>query len=228
MIVDVGGATTDVHSASNGAPTRPGVIRRGLPELFLKRTVEGDLGVRINAVTIVERIGADAICDFANALHPAGLNAEGVRAYVEKVSADPNHVPRDAQEAALDAALARSAIRIAIQRHAGIVKEVYTGAGLALVQYGKDLGDVSTVIGVGGVIAYGEHAEFALQGAVSTPEAPVALIPNGPKFLIDKSYLLYGIGLLAEEFPDAAFDIASKVLLPPSSSSKALPSMTPA
>ena len=43
---------------------------------------------------------------------------------------------------------------------------------------------------------------------------------------IDKSYLLYGIGLLAEEFPDAAFDIASKVLLPPSSSSKALPSMT--
>ncbi len=228
VIVDVGGATTDVHSASNGAPTRPGVIRRGLPELFLKRTVEGDLGVRINAVTIVERIGADAICDFANALHPAGLNAEGVRAYVEKVSADPNHVPRDAQEAALDAALARSAIRIAIQRHAGIVKEVYTGAGLALVQYGKDLGDVSTVVGVGGVIAYGEHAEFALRGAVSSPEAPVALIPSAPKFLIDKSYLLYGIGLLAEEFPDAAFDIASKVLLPPSSSSKALPSMTPA
>ena len=218
VVVDVGGATTDIHSASNGTPTRPGVIRRGLPELYLKRTVEGDLGVRINAVTIVERIGSDAICNFANGLYPGKLEAADVRAYVERVSADPNHVPQDQQEAALDAALARAAIKIAIQRHAGTVKEVYTGAGLALVQYGKDLGAVSTVIGVGGVIAYGEHAEFALQGVVSTADLPVSLAPDKPNFLIDRSYLLYGIGLLAEEFPDAAFNIANKLLSPAASS----------
>jgi uncharacterized protein (TIGR01319 family) len=221
VVVDVGGATTDIHSASGGAPTRPGVIRRGLPDLFLKRTVEGDLGVRINAVTIVDRTGADAICSFANGLQPVELSTADVRTYVEKVSADPDYVPRTAQESALDAALARSAIKIAIQRHAGTIKEVYTGSGLALVQYGKDLGDVSTVVGVGGVIAYGEHAEFALQGIISTADIPVALAPNQPKFLIDGSYLLYGIGLLAEEFPQAAFNIANKVLLPPPSSAKA-------
>lgn len=217
IIVDVGGATTDIHSASSGMPTRPGVIRRGLPELFLKRTVEGDLGVRINAVTIVERIGEEAVCRLAMMLHPADLSPADARAYAERVAADPNYVPQSAKEAALDAALARSAIKIAIQRHAGTVKEVFTGSGLALVQYGKDLGAVSTVVGVGGVIAYGEHAEFALKGVLPTADAPVALSPERPNFLIDRSYLLYGIGLLAEEFPEVAFNIANKVLIPPTS-----------
>jgi uncharacterized protein (TIGR01319 family) len=215
IIADVGGATTDVHSASAGVPTRPGVIRRGLPELFMKRTVEGDLGVRINAVTIVDRIGAEAIAGFAKTLHPMELSPAEVRSYAERVSADPNYVPQSAREAALDAALARSAIKIAIQRHAGTVKEVFTGAGMALVQYGKDLGAVSTVVGVGGVIAYGEHAEFALQGVLATHEPPVSLSPERPAFLIDRSYLLYGIGLLAEAYPEAAFNIANKVLVSP-------------
>ena len=140
-----------------------------------------------------------------------------MRAYAEKVSADPNYVPKSADELAIDAALARSAIKIAIQRHAGTVKEVYTGAGLALVQYGKDLGAVSTVIGVGGVIAYGEHAEFALEGVLATAEAPASLAPVRPNFLIDRSYLLYGIGLLAEDFPEIAFNMAKRILVSPAS-----------
>jgi uncharacterized protein (TIGR01319 family) len=217
VIVDVGGATTDIHSASGGMPTRPGVIRRGLPELFLKRTVEGDLGVRINAPTIVERMGAEAVGGFADMLRAAGSNPAEVRVYAEKVSADPNYVPKSADEAAIDAALARSAIKIAIQRHAGTVKEVFTGAGLTLVQYGKDLGAVSTVIGVGGVIAYGEHAEFALQGVLATADAPASLSPAQPNFLIDRSYLLYGIGLLAEDHPETAFSIAKRILVSPAS-----------
>ena len=40
MIVDIGGATTDVHTASRGTPTGSGVILKGLPEPFLKRTVD--------------------------------------------------------------------------------------------------------------------------------------------------------------------------------------------
>ena len=42
MIVDIGGATTDLYSIAKGEPKQPTVTMRGLPEPFAKRTVEGD------------------------------------------------------------------------------------------------------------------------------------------------------------------------------------------
>jgi uncharacterized protein (TIGR01319 family) len=215
IVVDIGGATTDIHSASDGAPTRPGVLRRGLPELFLKRTVEGDLGMRINAMTIVERAGADTIASLAGALCAAPVGPADVQAYAQQVSNQPDHVPQDPKEAAIDGAMAHSAIRIATKRHAGYLKQIYTGAGMAEVQYGKDLGAVATVIGVGGVIAYGDHSEFALKGAISDP-ADESLGPLRPSLLIDRCYLLYAIGLLADDVPAAALNLAKKLLVSPS------------
>ena len=54
MTVDVGGATTDVHSVTRGVPERE--RRRVAPEPRSKRTVEGDLGVYLNA----ERVAREA------------------------------------------------------------------------------------------------------------------------------------------------------------------------
>ena len=47
VVVDVGGATTDVHSISSGVPADGGVVQYGLPEPYAKRTVEGDLGLSL-------------------------------------------------------------------------------------------------------------------------------------------------------------------------------------
>ena len=52
IVVDIGGATTDVHSIADGEPTKAGVNVRGLEEPFAKRTVEGDLGMRYSAVSL--------------------------------------------------------------------------------------------------------------------------------------------------------------------------------
>ena len=54
IVVDVGGATTDVHSIAKGYPTHSGIVHKGLPEPYAKRTVEGDLGVRHNIDTLLE------------------------------------------------------------------------------------------------------------------------------------------------------------------------------
>jgi len=54
LVVDVGGATTDVHSVAEEPLLPPGWIRRGLPEPRVKRTVEGDLGLRLNAETLLQ------------------------------------------------------------------------------------------------------------------------------------------------------------------------------
>lgn len=59
VAVDIGGATTDVHSVTGGSE-EIGILLT-TPEPFAKRTVEGDLGLYVNAKNLVERIGADAL-----------------------------------------------------------------------------------------------------------------------------------------------------------------------
>ena len=49
LVVDVGGATTDVHSIGYGHAGGENVIVQSMAEAYAKRTVEGDLGIRYNA-----------------------------------------------------------------------------------------------------------------------------------------------------------------------------------
>jgi len=67
LVIDPGGATTDVHSITSGEPSLPGVIVQGLPEPRVKRSVEGDLGMRHNVANIVEVAGLEAIAADAGA-----------------------------------------------------------------------------------------------------------------------------------------------------------------
>lgn len=215
VVIDVGGATTDVHSIASGAPTRPGVVLRGLPELRIKRTVEGDLGMRINAPTIVERFGRTALKAFAETGAGNGPLAESdIDAYVARVSTFTEHVPETAAERVLDHALGRAAVRIAMQRHAGAVHEVFTSTGNALVQEGKDLTDVAVVVGVGGVLVHGTDARLVLEAALGRGTDPSMLLPQRPALYLDRKYVLYGVGLLSAIAPEAAFATARRVLEP--------------
>ncbi|HEY8049871.1 MAG TPA: methylaspartate mutase accessory protein GlmL [Ramlibacter sp.] len=212
VVVDVGGATTDVHSAASGAPSIPGVVQRGLPELWLKRTVEGDLGMRINAQTIVERYGRANLAQLANAPGSSvSLDEAAVDNYVGRVGQRTEHVPADTAERALDKALARAAVQVAMSRHAGSLREVYTPTGSVTVQEGKDLGETAAVIGVGGVLARGEDPRFILEGALAAGD-PQSLLPRNPALYLDRKYILFGIGLLAGVNPDAAAAIACEYL----------------
>jgi uncharacterized protein (TIGR01319 family) len=215
VVIDVGGATTDVHSVASGLPTRPGVVVRGLPELRLKRTVEGDLGMRVNAPTIVERYGRPRLLALAGtAAGEAALAEADIDRYTAHVSVRTDHVPENAAERTLDHALGRAAVRLAMERHAGAVREVFTATGMVLVQEGKDLGEVAAVVGVGGVLAHGSNARFVLEGALDTGADPYSLLPRGAALYLDRQYVLYGIGLLSTIAPDAALATARQVLAP--------------
>ena len=94
VVVDVGGATTDVHSVLPGTGATRGYATSGLPDQVLTRTVEGDLGVRENAETLV----ATAIReDYA-----AGREAAELTRAAARRSADRRFVPRTATEVRLD------------------------------------------------------------------------------------------------------------------------------
>ena len=58
VVVDVGGATTDVHSVVELDPEDGGLSREVVATTPVTRTVEGDLGMRWSAVTTVEAAGA--------------------------------------------------------------------------------------------------------------------------------------------------------------------------
>ncbi|MBQ4505133.1 MAG: glutamate mutase L, partial [Firmicutes bacterium] len=62
VAVDVGGATTDIYSMTEGLPERTNTVLKGLPEPYAKRTVEGDIGMRYSANGIVEAGGLANVC----------------------------------------------------------------------------------------------------------------------------------------------------------------------
>ncbi len=210
VTADVGGATTDVHSVCSGAPTGGGVVLKGLPEPHVKRTVEGDLGLRSNAATLLEQGGEEKLRSYATALE-AGFDLN-IKGYIQRISGDTRYIPATVDEFALDAALGRMAVELAMERHAGTLKQVSTAMGVVQVQYGKDLTGVNTLIGIGGIFAYGRHPWTVLEGSLFNSRDPFSLRMKSPICYLDKAYILYAVGLLADLEPSKALRIGKNNL----------------
>ena len=193
LLVDVGGATTDVYSVAKGLPTA-GVARMvGLPEPYAKRTVEGDLGLYHNLDTLVK------VAD------PQAVYAEQVAALRGKSS-----IPESEAETACHLHLARAAVRAAVDRHVGSLRPVVTPEGEVMLQKGKDLTKLAWVIGAGGPVSFAADPAHVLSGAVFEPERPLLLKPRSPAFLLDKDYVLFALGLLAQSDSTKALRLLRK------------------
>jgi uncharacterized protein (TIGR01319 family) len=201
VAVDLGGATTDVYSVARGLPQKEDVILKGLVEPESKRTVEGDIGMRYSAVGVLEALGAERLAALSG-LDPAALESR-----VSYLNTHPEVLPLTAEERALDFALAAGAIETAVCRHAGTIEQVYTPTGPAFLQTGKDLTTVSRFILTGGALIHNERAADLAAFGFFNKAAPGSLRPHGPEVLIDCSYILAAMGLLAESHPDAALSI---------------------
>jgi len=206
MVVDVGGATTDVHSLAQGDPSKPSVMLKGLPEPYAKRTVEGDLGMRYSSETLVEASGR-RLFDYL------GWTEDQVAHQLSLCKEDPWRVPQTEEEAKFDVAMGRMAVGLAVDRHVGTLEVVYTPFGATYVQHGKDLTPLPVVIGTGGVLLYRPDALEILQGAVFNPAEPTILKPQNPVFYLDKEYILAAMGLLREVAPQVALRMMKKYVV---------------
>jgi len=207
VVVDVGGATTDVHSIGEGKATQSSVVTKGLPEPHEKRTVEGDLGIRYNASHILETVGSQSV--LSNSGLPHGSD---VKARVAELVTHIDSVPQCAEDNALDIGLARCAVDQAITRHAGRLEVMYTLSGPVYVQFGKDLTTVQTLIGTGGIFSYGREPRRVLEAALFNELESFSLRPKAPRLYIDHQYILFAIGLLSEVVPEKALRVAIKNL----------------
>ena len=206
MVVDVGGATTDVHSIAKGEPSKTNVMLKGLPEPFGKRTVEGDLGMRYSSEALVEASGRK-LYDYL------GWTDEQVAVRLEEFKQNPWRIPQTEDESKFDAAMGRMAVSLAVERHVGTIEVVYTPFGATYVQHGKDLTQLPAVIGTGGVLLHRPNVLEILQGSVFDSKEPTLLKPQKPSFYLDQDYILAAMGLLREVAPQAALRMMKKYVV---------------
>jgi uncharacterized protein (TIGR01319 family) len=187
LVVDVGGATTDVYSVLAPGDEPPqevaGTLWRG-------RTVEGDLGVRWNAVGVVEA----ALSERLLAPEPA----RELRVAAERRVAEPGFVARDAADQSVDLRLAGLAATVAVRRHA---------------RGRRDLSLVRLLIGSGGVVRHLPGAADVLAGVLADHAGGWA-VPRSARVTVDVRYVLAAAGLLAAEHPAAALALLEKHLYP--------------
>jgi uncharacterized protein (TIGR01319 family) len=200
LLVDVGGATTDVYSVAKGAPSSAFVRLTGLPEPYAKRTVEGDLGLYHNLDTL------KAIAELGEV--PPGFE-EAVADMCRK-----NSVPRGRMQTQCHLLLSRAAVRSAVNRHAGSLRTVFTPNGEVTLQRGKDLTQLSWVVGAGGPISFSADPRAVLEGALFEEDLPTILKPKAPDMLVDTHYVLFALGLLAQTEPARALSLMHKYLGP--------------
>ncbi len=179
VVVDVGGATTDVHSVTEGSEKLAALTVS--PEPLAKRTVEGDLGVYINARHIIEQ-------------------SHGAVGAMQEVSPLPNNEP----ERERTVVLTRWAVDLSIWRHAGAVKVSYGAYGKSEVVEGRDLTRVKYIIGTGGALARLPGGAEILKTIRRDPHKRKLLPPTEAQALIDTDYIMASAGIMGQRHPDAA------------------------
>ena len=198
MVVDVGGATTDVYSCLTPEGEDATLRKDVVAPLWHARTVEGDLGLRWNAVHVVEAAEAEHL--FGTAPDP-----EGLRAWADHVHEQPGTLPADAQEVALDIELARLAALVAVRRHARPGQPTESPRPRA---------NVTALVGSGGVLRYADRAgRERVLAAVLADHAGGWKVPRTATASVDDAYLLFAAGLLADRDPSLARAVAAQIPL---------------
>ncbi|HHU11242.1 MAG TPA: glutamate mutase [Intrasporangiaceae bacterium] len=196
IVVDVGGATTDVYSAINPQGEDAEIERDVVGRLWQERTVEADLGMRWSAPGVVDAAARERIP------LPDGLDE-----YATRIGADPGHLPQGAAQIEHDLTLARTAALIAARRH---------GRPHTPAESPKPLSDVGLVVGSGGVLRHNDpDAAAAVVRALTSDHGGGWRVPDQARATVDSDYLLFAVGLLAEGYPQAARALARRVAAPP-------------
>ena len=201
MVIDVGGATTDVHSVCKESDNVARIMTA--PEPFAKRTVEGDLGVYVNRMKVIESIGE-----------------EEFRAKAEKAGFDPNAalasyvaIPKTEEEFKLVEMLTEEAVMKAVDRHAGQIRYIYGPSGRSTVAEGKDLTPVKYIVGTGGALTRLPHREEIMGRICQYDQTGTKLFPTShARIAVDNDYIMASLGVLSVKHREGAIKLLEKSL----------------
>ena len=191
VVLDVGGATTDIHSVTEGSEEIASIQLS--PEPMAKRTVEGDLGVFVNARSMAKQIGM--------------YNLE------KEIGQDPTPIfenykpiPDTPEQFKLTEALAWHAASDALERHCGRFRHTYGSNGRQTFADGKDLTNVKYLVATGGALTRLPGRKAIMERLCRLNDGGKLLFPKAQnlKLLEDKNYYMASLGVLSRYHKEAA------------------------
>ena len=206
LVVDVGGATTDVYSVVSDDPAAEFVPTDDVVGQWrAARTVEGDLGMRWSAPGVVDAAVIERI---------TGLSSEQEET-ANRLHDDVGFVPSPDSDGevgrSIDEWLATTAVTVAGRRHARASESADSVRTPA-----RDLRRVSLIIGSGGVLRHAStQTQQRILASLTEDHAGRWLLPEGtPVISVDSNSILTAAGLLAPDLPEAAIALMRAQLLP--------------
>ena len=199
VTIDVGGATTDIHSVTEGTEKVNKILVE--PEPIAKRTVEGDLGVFINKRNIVDIIKIEKLEKELN------MTPEDI----EKFTNSDIAIPETKEHKRFIERLTKEAVIVSINRHAGGYR-TYFGGKTDTLAFGKDLTGVKWLIGTGGALTRLPAREEILNSISQFNRADKLLPTAEAKILIDNDYIMASLGVLSSLNKEAAIKLLLKSL----------------
>ena len=191
VVLDVGGATTDIHSVTEGSEEISSIQLS--PEPMAKRTVEGDLGVFVNARSMARQIGM--------------YNLE------KEIGQDPTPIfekykpiPDTPEQFKLTEALTWHAASDALERHCGRYRYTYGSNGRQTFAEGKDLTQVKYLVATGGALTRLLGRKAIMERLCHLNDGGKLLFPKAQnlKLLEDKHYYMASLGVLSRYHKEAA------------------------
>ena len=191
VVLDVGGATTDIHSVTEGSEEIASIQLS--PEPMAKRTVEGDLGVFVNARNMAKQIG------MYNLEKEIGQDPAPI---FERYKA----IPETPEQFKLTEALAWHAASDALERHCGRFRYTYGSNGRQTFAEGKDLTKVKYLVATGGALTRLPGRKGIMDRLRHLNDSGKLLFPKAEsiKLLEDQNYYMASLGVLSLYHKEAA------------------------
>jgi hypothetical protein len=186
--IDIGGATTDVFSVFSGRFTR---------------TVSANLGLSYSAGNVLQRAGLGSLSRWL----PFAADPDEILDSIHNKMIRPTTLPETTEELMLEHAIAREAIRLAVERHWVVARE---GAapqgeddepGWIAAKSGRAV-QPAAVIGSGGPLC---HAPRRVQAAMILADAVETI--GAVDLYVDSVFMLPHLGVLAASHPEIAREV---------------------
>ncbi|MBR5719103.1 MAG: glutamate mutase L [Clostridia bacterium] len=198
-VIDIGGATTDVHSVTQGSDEIASI--QTTPEPFAKRTVEGDLGMFVNAHNVIDMIGKDKL------QNELDMDIDSVMEHYKPIPDTP-------EQFKLTQRLCLAAGITSIQRHAGALRYIYTPRGRQTIAEGKDLTKLKYLVATGGALTRLPDRQSIMRRIADCNDNGMLLYPKPSllNLLYDNHYIMASLGVLSKQYPDAALNLMKQSL----------------
>lgn len=198
IVFDVGGATTDLHSVTEGSEEINRILIN--PEPVAKRTVEGDLGVYVNMQNIVELIGKEKLM--------AELGIDDIE--LQNLIDSHPPIPKTPLQIRFVERLTLEAVIQSAHRHAGAFRDLFGGSGKTRMAEGKDLTSIQYIIGTGGALTRLPNRLDIMREVAKSNKGNRLLPTPEAQILVDNDYIMASLGVLSKEYPEAALKLLKK------------------